>query len=1358
MASGGGRANKNTTAFVDGWDYDSNYGCKGGISMNNDTYKYYGPGGGGAASAGESTFGSATACKGGSGILCSLSGTATAYGAGGGGGGKLGGAGGGTLGGTSGGAGGTGSANGTAGVDGTGSGGGGGGNGSAYYGGKGGDGIVIFSFASGDKRAVAPDVQVQERVPYVGVPAVPEVVVTVGGVALVKDVDFRVDCSGNTAPGFGTATISGLAGSVIEGISVTKPFIITQVVFADVTASGTADGSSWENAMAPQNALNAAATAFAGGIQPEVWFKNGTYLLTATLTIGTHCTLRGGFAGTESSPGERAAGAMSTLDGQGACAVLTISNGAYTSVVVDGFRIFNGLKGIVKTGAGDISVLNSDIVGNYVASGGPNGVGFALTGTADAKLVVSNCVVSGNHGRATNVGYGQGIYVDSFGSVLITDTTFLTNGLAWTAPNLWDVGRDGQWGAAIYLKNAPATVSHCVFRGNRGNSAGDRGGIVRVNGTSGGTLIDHCVFAGNEEDYHTFAGVPSGGKNGGQIVVSLATEDARVTINNCTIAGNYADNSVSATGVTVSKGTVVIKNSIIANNITHPVNTGGEDLALVDTTAHAEVSYSVLSADGPSSYSTVSSGNLSFGAGMRFGDPELVSSVDDVDALLVFVNTGSNLRQFDKTRLDEVLGIDVHALSPEGYFTNDGVEHFSSGEYSRAIDAGDRQDPVGDEPSPNGGIVNAGAYGGTAQASKTPSGAPAVDGDVTVAFEGDYSQPTVHFVVGGTGAFFAQANVFITTNDVDWVLMATYDGLSNGAAIECLVRDYYAPGYVRARVTLSANGSTDIATSEATAVTKPLPPWWRKGGPANVIHVRPGAIGTGSGDNWSDAVPDLRSAFSLVSAAKNEIWLAGTNVLKSGSVTLSVANPLVIRGGFHGWEDLPEEREDGFRSVIDGDDKTDCLTIANTAAVDVERIYFTRGLNCGLIKSGAGDMRVSDCHFFTNGTDRAGDSTGKGARVSGTAATTVVTFTNCVFRGNRAKTGMDGGCAPKGGGVNASALKCLRLEDSLFINNGIYIRTPGGGNSYDPSTGDCSGSAVYSSAPVSAVGCRFVANFGTVRNGNGGAVTTSGGFGGTVRIVSGAEGSAFTNCAWVANGDMIVWTSVTAGLNTSGPLVVHFGTAAGKVDIERCTFAYNLTDGFETTSGLNLIRGTANVHNSIFFGNFLGGLSSTRGRNISLREESVCKVSYTLFDELGSNSVSCASTATTNFLDGIVVGDPLFVTEYVNVTNLVKKNGSLIFWDWTTATLPDVYAALENVNVHLRGGVGYFDEKTGELVDEYCRAGQSPAIDAGDPESDYRDEPKCKYGYHGKRVNLGAYGNTPWATMSTKPGIYIYLR
>ena len=36
-----------------------------------------------------------------------------------------------------------------------------------------------------------------------------------------------------------------------------------------------------------------------------------------------------------------------------------------------------------------------------------------------------------------------------------------------------------------------------------------------------------------------------------------------------------------------------------------------------------------------------------------------------------------------------------------------------------SCDAGDPNSPVGDEPEPNGGRVNMGAYGGTAEASKS---------------------------------------------------------------------------------------------------------------------------------------------------------------------------------------------------------------------------------------------------------------------------------------------------------------------------------------------------------------------------------------------------------------------------------------------------------------------------------------------------------------------------------------------------------------------------------------------------------------------------------------------------------------
>ena len=46
-------------------------------------------------------------------------------------------------------------------------------------------------------------------------------------------------------------------------------------------------------------------------------------------------------------------------------------------------------------------------------------------------------------------------------------------------------------------------------------------------------------------------------------------------------------------------------------------------------------------------------------------------------------------------------------------------------------------------------------------------------------------------------------------------------------------------------------------------------------------------------------------------------------------------------------------------------------------------------------------------------------------------------------------------------------------------------------------------------------------------------------------------------------------------------------------------------------------------------------------------------------------------------------------------------------------------------------------------------------IDKGNPNSDYRKEPA---GYNGRRVNLGYYGNTPWATMTQPVGSVYYLR
>ena len=56
-------------------------------------------------------------------------------------------------------------------------------------------------------------------------------------------------------------------------------------------------------------------------------------------------------------------------------------------------------------------------------------------------------------------------------------------------------------------------------------------------------------------------------------------------------------------------------------------------------------------------------------------------------------------------------------------------------------------------------------------------------------------------------------------------------------------------------------------------------------------------------------------------------------------------------------------------------------------------------------------------------------------------------------------------------------------------------------------------------------------------------------------------------------------------------------------------------------------------------------------------------------------------------------------------------------------------------------------------------AGQSPTTDAGDPASDYSNEPNIvNVGYNGHRVNLGAYGNTSEAALTKPKGFVLRIR
>lgn len=142
---------------------------------------------------------------------------------------------------------------------------------------------------------------------------------------------------------------------------------------------------------------------------------------------------------------------------------------------------------------------------------------------------------------------------------------------------------------------------------------------------------------------------------------------SKATLINVTIADHPCDGQ--GNGVLIEKSEVTIRNAIFWNN------GSGEELTNVDGTL--TVSYSRTSAK-------------QAGKGNSSGDP-------------LFAGAGVGA---------------YHLMSTAGRW--DGAAWVKDAQSSAAIDAADPGDSVGQEPAPNGGRVNLGAFGGTSTASKSP--------------------------------------------------------------------------------------------------------------------------------------------------------------------------------------------------------------------------------------------------------------------------------------------------------------------------------------------------------------------------------------------------------------------------------------------------------------------------------------------------------------------------------------------------------------------------------------------------------------------------------------------------------------
>jgi len=348
------------------------------------------------------------------------------------------------------------------------------------------------------------------------------------------------------------------------------------------------------------------------------------------------------------------------------------------------------------------------------------------------KLTVRECIISGNVATGTQFGGGGGISCECGIIATITDSVITGNK---------SMGYGG--GIACLICGGSTTgqvrIDRCTVNENVSELSG--GGIFSsyyitdiTNSTisgnlarSGGgacylypsmTTLTNCAFVGNlSED-----------KGGG-----VYTCGPICTVNNCTFVQNSAN--LGGGMCILDRSNAAFRNCIIWANTAQ----NGLQIALKDKSG-LSINYSDIQDSKGGIYDPC--GGLSWGEG-------------NIDADPCFASPG--YRDPNGTPQDPnddfwVDG-DYHLKSKAGRWDENEGRWMKDEVTSLCIDAGDLHSPIGLEPFPNGGIINIGAYGGTAEASKSYFGEPVcetivagdINGDCIVNFK-DFAIMALHWL------------------------------------------------------------------------------------------------------------------------------------------------------------------------------------------------------------------------------------------------------------------------------------------------------------------------------------------------------------------------------------------------------------------------------------------------------------------------------------------------------------------------------------------------------------------------------------------------------------------------------------
>ena len=336
-------------------------------------------------------------------------------------------------------------------------------------------------------------------------------------------------------------------------------------IFVNDDASGSNNGTNWTNAF---NSLQVALAAATSG--DDIWVAGGTYTpgsnRSDTFNLKAGVDLLGGFAGTESTPGQRSGGNTTILTGS--IGADGNSDNSYHVVTAAGnlggllFERFT-ISGGNADGGGDNSQGGGFFINNasnftatllsITFNNAINGAGVSWDGGSGT---LSNSTITLN----TAAGAGGGLRINAASPTLTSVTVTANTAL---------IGGGAAWSA-----NSAGTLNNSTISGNTANSSG--GGLFLSGGdpTFSGTTIQNNealvagggIYIGGTDA--TISATISGNSapNGGGIAVG---EAALLTLNGGTISGNTATNGggvFAGSGTSVNFGLVNITSNTATGN------------------------------------------------------------------------------------------------------------------------------------------------------------------------------------------------------------------------------------------------------------------------------------------------------------------------------------------------------------------------------------------------------------------------------------------------------------------------------------------------------------------------------------------------------------------------------------------------------------------------------------------------------------------------------------------------------------------------------------------------------------------------------------------------------------------------